>query len=224
MSTTRTRDDATSVPMIRAREEERTFDREKVLGRDTASVFPSTTGGETSESARAAVQRKFITESELMTMRESERGGGDGGRETGKPLYQILAEREEHKEQEFQEKWASMKVGKNRPLDADEAEFLDEVENERRAAELKRKREENDELEKFKSLQRGTSATVREVENAPPAQETPKPVVAVVKKKPTRVKARIKEPIEKKPSEVEKSSNENGLAGLLGDYTDSDGE
>ena len=48
-----------------------------------------------------------------------------------------------------------MKVGKNKPLDEEEVEFLDEIESERRAAEAKRKREEDGELEAFKRAQRG---------------------------------------------------------------------
>ena len=44
------------------------------------------------------------------------------------------------KELEFEENWQSMKVGKNKPLDAEEVEFLDEVENALRASEAKRKR------------------------------------------------------------------------------------
>ena len=34
-------DDPNSVPMMRIEEPERVFDREKVLGRDAASVFPT---------------------------------------------------------------------------------------------------------------------------------------------------------------------------------------
>ena len=58
------------------------------------------------------------------------------------------------KELEFEENWQSMKVGKNKPLDAEEVEFLDEVENALRASEAKRKREEKDEVEAFKRAQR----------------------------------------------------------------------
>ena len=35
-------EDPHSVPMMRIEEPERVFDREKVLGRDAASVFPTT--------------------------------------------------------------------------------------------------------------------------------------------------------------------------------------
>ena len=42
------------VELVRVEREERTFDREEVLGRDTASVFPSLEGGGGAEGAGGA--------------------------------------------------------------------------------------------------------------------------------------------------------------------------
>ena len=162
---------APGVEMVRVERAERTYDREKALGRDTASVFPSLGDGDgdgdgatATATATATASEKFVTERELERLRalgasdgDERRGAGDEAVDAnaGKPLYQILAERREEKDREFQEQWASMKVGKNKPLDEEEVEFLDEIESERRAAEAKRKREEDGELEAFKRAQRG---------------------------------------------------------------------
>lgn len=52
-------------------------------------------------------------------------------------------------EEEFQDKWRLMKQGKNKPLEADEVEFLDSV-AEQEALTARRKREEEaQELESF---------------------------------------------------------------------------
>ena len=153
---------APGVEMVRVERAERAYDREKALGRDAASVFPSlardgdgVADGDARKDDDDATRKKFVTESELERLRAL--GGSDGGdasgasdarnddANAGKPLYQILAERREEKDREFQEQWTSMKVGKNKPLDEEEVEFLDEIESERRAAETKRKREEDGE-------------------------------------------------------------------------------
>ena len=137
------------------------------------------------------------------------------------------------KELEFEENWQSMKVGKNKPLDAEEVEFLDEVENALRASEAKRKREEKDEVEAFKRAQRmegdadGKPALNAAPEEAPKLQPTlvsrKKPAVAV------RAKPKIvpKEPEENikvdAASARDKDESGPGLGGLLGDYgSDSD--
>ena len=106
------------VELVRVEREERTFDREEVLGRDTASVFPSLEGGGgageggASEEAKKMAS-KFVTESELEAI-QSSGDGPDSARgddpSSSKPLYQILAERKEMKELEFEENWQSMKV------------------------------------------------------------------------------------------------------------------
>lgn len=230
------------VELVRVEREERTFDREEVLGRDTASVFPSLEGGGgageggASEEAKKMAS-KFVTESELEAIRESGGDGPDSARgddpSSSKPLYQILAERKEMKELEFEENWQSMKVGKNKPLDAEEVEFLDEVENALRASEAKRKREEKDEVEAFKRAQRmegdadGKPALNAAPEEAPKLQPTlvsrKKPAVAV-RAKPKIV---VKEPEENikvdAASARDKDESSPGLGGLLGDYgSDSD--
>jgi len=233
------------VELVRVEREERTFDREKVLGRDTASVFPSLEGGGGAGEGGASdeakkMASKFVTESELEAIRESGGEGPDSARgndpSSSKPLYQILAERKEMKELEFEENWQSMKVGKNKPLDAEEVEFLDEVENALRASEAKRKREEKDEVEAFKRAQRmdggaGGEATKPGLDvtpdEAPKLQPTlvsrKKPVVAV------RAKPKIvaREPEENMKVDTATSRDEDesgpGLGGLLGDYgSDSD--
>ena len=221
--------------MVRVERAERTYDREKALGRDTASVFPSLGDGDgDGDGATATASEKFVTERELERLRalgasdgDERRGAGDEAVDAnaGKPLYQILAERREEKDREFQEQWASMKVGKNKPLDEEEVEFLDEIESERRAAEAKRKREEDGELEAFKRAQRGEdrggmTTTKGEGETA----TTSAPAAVVARKRPSAgVRAKPKVTIAREP-EVTDDANE-GLGGLLGDYgSDSDDE
>ena len=92
-------EDPHSVPMIRIEEPERVFDREKVLGRDAASVFP-TTAQENADKVLSATQAvvgsmSFVTESELAEIK-AKRGGAlrpeDGTMEPDKPLWQVLQE------------------------------------------------------------------------------------------------------------------------------------
>ena len=77
---------APGVEMVRVERAERAYDREKALGRDAASVFPSlardgdgagdgATRDETTATATAS--EKFVTESELERLRAL--GGSDGG-------------------------------------------------------------------------------------------------------------------------------------------------
>ena len=231
---------APGVEMVRVERAERAYDREKALGRDAASVFPSlardgdgAADGDARNDDDDATRKKFVTESELERLRAL--GGSDGGdasgasdarnddANAGKPLYQILAERREEKDREFQEQWASMKVGKNKPLDEEEVEFLDEIESERRAAETKRKREEDGELEAFKRAQRGDdqggmTTTKGDGETA----TTSAPAAVVARKRPSAgVRAKPKTAIASETKETDDASE--GLGGLLGDYgSDSD--
>ena len=48
----------------------------------------------------------------------------DKNEQPAKPLWQILQEQKDLKEEKFQEGWKTMKEGKNRPLEEDEIEFL----------------------------------------------------------------------------------------------------
>jgi len=224
--------DPRSVELVRVETREQTYDREKIFGRDASSVFPSLGGGGggEGEEKKDDARSKFVTESELQEMRdrgESTGGGGETNPDAGKPLYQILAEQKERKQQDFDEQWASMKVGKNRPLDAEEVEFLDELENERKAAEKKRQREESEELEAFKRAQVGkasnpsVSADVSTVQGTKEAPAAAPPVAVVARKKTIGVRVKAKAPTTKEAPEEKPASG--GLGGLLGDYgSDSD--
>ncbi|CAL6300687.1 unnamed protein product [Bathycoccus prasinos] len=134
-------------------EEEELFDVEKELGRDVKSVFKMLDDGGKEKSTNT----KFVTAEELERLRK-ERGGKEEDAETEpvKPLWQILQEQRDVKEEKFQEGWKTMKEGKNRPLEEDEIEFLDEVEEQKRENE-KRKREEEKELSKQFKLAKARS-------------------------------------------------------------------
>ncbi|KAG2423870.1 hypothetical protein HXX76_014924 [Chlamydomonas incerta] len=159
------------VDLVRLPAEERYFERDAVLGRDAASVFPSRAkemaeggggGGLDVESIKEALgARKFISETELETIRTT-RGAtaDDGAVALDKPLAEILRERKAAKDAEHEDKWKQMKVGKNRPLDADELMFLDSVAEAEAARERAWGELERAELEAFKAAvrERGSEA------------------------------------------------------------------
>ncbi|KAL4423399.1 hypothetical protein ABPG77_009977 [Micractinium sp. CCAP 211/92] len=155
--------DRKPVELVRVPREEQYFEREEVLGRDAASVFPT-------EAKKAAVDNaglaellgagkaKFISETELEEIK-SKRGlsVGDGTLAADKPLAEILREAKEAKEAAFQEQWKTMKQGKNRPLDDDEFEFVDSIAQAEAAARRRQREEEEAELAAFHAAQRGAA-------------------------------------------------------------------
>ena len=220
-------------------EEEELFDVEKELGRDVKSVFKILDDGGKEKSTNA----KFVTAEELERLRK-ERGGKEeeSEKEPVKPLWQILQEQRDVKEEKFQEGWKTMKEGKNRPLEEDEIEFLDEVEEQKRENE-KRKREEEKELSKqFKlakarshALNSKTATAADESEEgkkresgvgvdddgdfaAKKAKNTnnaKKKLLKVAKKKTT-----TPQPV-RAEKEVENNNNNKSSLGLLGGYSSS---
>jgi len=220
-------DDPNSVPMMRIEEPERVFDREKVLGRDAASVFP-TMAQENADKVVSATQAvvgsmSFVTESELAEIK-AKRGGAlrpeDGTMEPEKPLWQVL-----------QEGWKTMKQGIYKPVDEEEVEFLDEVADRRREEEQRLKQREQDEAEAFRlmrenrvvkkavaptteAIKRGADPLAQSVAKKPKSSS---PAVMVVKRaKPAPKKV-------EEPKKEEDSDDEGGGLGLLGDYgSDSD--
>ena len=231
-------DDPNSVPMMRIEEPERVFDREKVLGRDAASVFP-TMAQENADKVVSATQAvvgsmSFVTESELAEIK-AKRGGAlrpeDGTMEPEKPLWQVLQEAKDAKEEAFQEGWKTMKQGIYKPVDEEEVEFLDEVADRRREEEQRLKQREQDEAEAFRLMRenrvvkKAVAPTTEAIKRGadPLAQSVAKkskssgPAVVVVKRaKPAPKKGKQRE-------KEEDSDDEGGGLGLLGDYgSDSD--
>ncbi len=145
------------VPLVRVEEPERRFDRERVLGRDAASVFPTLAQAEADKVAGAAQavigSMNFVTETELEEIKER-RGGTlrveDGTAEASKPLWAVLQEAKEAKEEAFARGWKTIKQGQNKPLDEEEIEFLDEVEDAAREDERRRIERERDDVETFR--------------------------------------------------------------------------
>jgi hypothetical protein len=150
------RDD--SVPMVRIEQPERVYDREKILGRDAASVFPSTAQEEADKvvSATQAIvgSMSFVTETELMEIK-AKRGGAlrpeDGTMEADKTLWAVLQEAKDAKQEAFEEGWKTMKQGVYKPLDDEEAEFIDEVETRKRLEERRKEEKEKSEMDAFKA-------------------------------------------------------------------------
>jgi len=67
-----------------------------------------------------------------------------------KPLAVILREQKEAKQAKFEDQWKQMKTGKNRPLDEDELEFLDNVIEAENVQRKKVMEEEKKALEAFR--------------------------------------------------------------------------
>ena len=224
-------------------EEEELFDVEKELGRDVKSVFKILDDGGKEKSTNT----KFVTAEELERLRK-ERGGKeeDLEKEPVKPLWQILQEQRDVKEEKFQEGWKTMKEGKNRPLEEDEIEFLDEVEEQKRENE-KRKREEEKELSKQFKLAKARSHTLNS-KTATAAEESEEKKkresggrddgvgvdddgdFAAKKAKNTNAKKKLLKVAKKKTTtpqtvraekEVENNNNNESSLGLLGGYSSS---
>lgn len=138
-----------------SRWEEQLFDREEVLGRDLASVFPNEVkkeAGKALEAIKDALgSKRFITEKELEGLKKSRGLNVDDGTLAAlKPLAEVLAENKAKREAEFEQRWRMMKQGKNRPLDEDELDFLESL-NRQEAEKLREWRnEELRELEAFR--------------------------------------------------------------------------
>ena len=224
------------VELVRVEPEERVFDRERVLGRDTTSVFPSLANANddddndspSTSGAPPKLVSKFVTESELHELRKQgiDQAAKDAHNASYKPLYQVLAEAKERQELEFADQWTEMKIGKNRPLDAEEFEFLSKVEDEQREIELKRKREEMSELEVFRKTQQASEGVARMVDENKTA---PAPACVVARRAKPKIaiksKAKAPQPTPEVVDDESKISSDagGGLGGLLGDYgSDSD--
>lgn len=204
-------------------DEQRLFDVEKELGRDVSSVFKtSTTKNGTNASSR------FVTAAELEKIREERglngRNNVEEDRETMKPLWQVLEENAREKEEKFQEGWRVMKEGKNRPLEEDEIEFLDEIEVLKRENE-KRKRVEEDELSKNFLLAKQKLVVVSggsddDVEKKVERDDDLLAKVGVVagKNKKKFIVAKKKKTSE---TTIETSTKEAGIIGGLLDYSSS---
>ena len=122
------------------------YDRDQVLGRDTASVFP-TMAQANAEKVVTATQSvlgsmNFVTETELEEIK-AKRGGllrpEDGTAAPERSLWEAIQEAKEAKERAFQEGWKTMKQGQNKPLDEEEAEFLDDMMDQRREEDRRRR-------------------------------------------------------------------------------------
>ncbi|KAI8467414.1 MAG: hypothetical protein J3K34DRAFT_454496 [Monoraphidium minutum] len=157
-------DDSRTVDMVRVPREEEYYDREEVLGRDASSVFPKE-AAQAAEAGRDAMSealgaRKFISETELATIKAT-RGGAvdDGSVAADKPLAAILAERKAEKDAAFQENWRQMKTGKNRPLDPEEADFFEGLRRLKAEQETAARQEEMSELEAFREAVRAAAGS-----------------------------------------------------------------
>ena len=217
------------VGMIRVESKEQVFDREALLGRDVESVFPTESkaaidseADQVTDAVKEALGSvKFVTESEVEAIRSREAGGGAGGSGASKPLAQILSERKQQKDEEHQEKMRLIKQGSNKPLDADEMDFLESVELKRRKIADTRKAEEETELLAFQlareQMQQKTKPAAKASQQERKPSAAKKPPLAILRVKP-------KPKAQPKPkAEEEEGKGIGGGLGLVADYgSDSD--
>eukprot|EP00879_Flechtneria_rotunda_P020765 GHRR01021858.1.p1 GENE.GHRR01021858.1~~GHRR01021858.1.p1 ORF type:complete len:249 (+),score=137.12 GHRR01021858.1:691-1437(+) len=105
------------------------------------------------EQLKAAIgAKRFVTETELEEIKAARGLTVDDGTITAdKPLAEILAERKKAKQEAFEAQWKQMKTGKNRPLEADELEFLDTVAQQQAAQLAAAMRQEQEALEAYRA-------------------------------------------------------------------------
>ena len=219
------------VPLVRVERAGQVFARAEVRGRDAAEVFPRRAAAE-AEAGAAALRAaagavSFVTEAELVAEKEAGGGGagaGGGGAGALRPLAEVLEENREKKEAEFQEKWRTMKEGKNRPLDADEADFLEGLEVAERVRRRQAAAEEEEGLLAFQLAQ--AEASLREPAAAtaapgpapgPAPAPAPRPAAPRGAKRPARgPQGALRVRVAKKPKQTEGAEAGDAGGGLLG--------
>lgn len=191
--------DSKGVPLLRVEAEEKLYDAAAIFGRDADDVFPTDAKQNIEESVEGQIGGlgglKFVTEAEIHKIRE-QRGDRpeDGTLSVDKSLAEVLAENKEAKEEAFQEVWKSMKEGKNRPLDDDEAEFLESVAKSEWRANRAHKEQEDEQLVAFQLARAEMENVVTKPALEPeqiisPDFLGPKPLV---KRKPASMLLRVK--------------------------------
>ena len=164
---------------------------------------------------------------------KAKRGGAlrpeDGTIDNDKSLYAILLDAKQAKEDEFQEGWKIMKQGKNKPLDEEEIEFFDELEESKREADNKRKKVDQEDIANFHVMRetmivRAAPEPKRERKAPPPPAPKQKSLIAPKKPPLMVVKAKPKVPPPAAKADEEEGSGDEGggLGGLLGYGSGSD--
>ncbi|KAI8106078.1 hypothetical protein M9435_000627 [Picochlorum sp. BPE23] len=120
--------------------------------RAAAEVFPRESKKALLESAKEkglVKDSRFVRESELGGNQEGPGGAPREGRDS-RPLADILLEQREVKQAKFEEGWKVMKTGKNRPLDEEEAGFLEQLLENEAHVEKRIMEEEKNEIQAFR--------------------------------------------------------------------------
>lgn len=234
-------DGGRGMPMMRVEAAPRYFNREEALGRDAASVFPTEGAGAAVDAGKALKEAlggpAFVSEDALKELKSQGRAP-HAPTEPSKPLAAVLAENREKKDDEFQEKWKLMKQGKNKPLDEDEVEWLNSLDDEQKQAERRVRSEEEEGLLAFQLAQAQAASAGAGAAGAAgptvPAPAAKRPAAAGPQKK--RKKAAFCVVVKKQgppqpaappeakaaPAGVGEEAGGGGLLGLA--YSDSDSE
>lgn len=216
--------------------------------RDASTVFPKRTAAAIESAVGSALAAagalKFVKEADLAKERAALGGSGSAGRpppDPSKPLVEVLAAAKAAKQEAFDAAWKEMKVGGNRPLEADEAAFLASVAAAEAAKAAAAAADEKAEVaafqaaraaaaEKEKQKRKGSGDAGALVANDHrPAGAAARPAVAVVRPVRTGTAAaavkkrpRSASPPQNPPPPVtgaaDADGNNPGLAGLLGAY------
>lgn len=174
--------------------------------RDIKDVFPITSKKQVVEDAKEKGLLDVKTFVSGSSMGENENENQSIPVDT-RPLAEILMEQKEQKQAEFEAGWKTMKTGKNRPLDEDEAAFLDQVvENEvKKQSDIHKKEEE--ELRAF-----------REAQNQGSVMETNKRLEETSMKKRPQIPSDSKKPKSMLKKRKVLKMEEDDALNLLGSY------
>lgn len=151
---------------------------------------------------------------------------------SNRPLAEILREQKEAKQAKFEDQWKQMKTGKNRPLDEDELEFLDNLIEAENVQRRKVVEEEKKELEAFREAIKSSQVDGRlhagskdpessEMSKSKGGTKRAEDQISTLKK---IITSRSKRPRAEEPEEQSKSGPppDNILQSLLGTYESED--
>lgn len=212
------------------------------VGRSAAAVFPTEmrkmkkVDEATIAAALGGKSTRFYSETELADNKAMHGERLEDGTFSGKTLTQAIIEQREAREAKFQDAWKQIKMGKNRPLEADELEFLEGLREQEAKKARTVRQSEAAALEAFRSMQGseakdvGTDLTAKELR--------PQPIIRKRAAAKSKIVRAVK-PVTKRGTDVASDdlnqhsaiseehaslgdkadqSSKGGLGGLLGGY------
>lgn len=188
------------------------------VGRDIKDVFPITSKKQVVEDAK----EKGLLDVKTFVSGSSTKDHGHAETRSipldTRPLAEILMEQKAQKQAAFEADWKTMKTGKNRPLDEDEAAFLEQVVDNEINQQLDIRMKEEEQLKAFREAQNEGFSDGRKLGQPKHGKKRPMESIGkMVPKKPSKIiQAR-------KVVKVNDSKEDEAALNLLGSYgSDSD--